>query len=864
MEKYVKPWKLPSMKFCNISYKDMTELSEEQKRKMDKIVKAAKETHNFYESFTRHREKEKESDSETLLVFNKRLFTSHTSAVVITNEARKIMARNAADGNEDFSRTLSRTELRAMKSVVDGLKLIHKGQDHVKDALSSVVTYETFNKHEYVTKSADESESSCYYVLNGAVEVTYDMNCGKSRCVYQPNILYNHGTGEYIGLVSPEGAEDDLSPPATIYTREDSQFIRINRNKFHEVVEHIVEVLSQEKRRFLSSNKCKLSIPSEIIEKIIGKLTKQEYPCNKVLIHQGEMSDEMFLIASGRCRLSREITLPDTQKTVKFVVLIHDTGDFFGEECILDRNASYCQAVTTTPTICYKLHRSALEIVQRECLRNLISQSRNEYPDDRELFEKGRNSCVWNSYKHRQIKTSLEEQGKLQYLHVSNSKRVRYKSLSSDNLYRENMYRFMENGGRYKPICRRAQSAVTVNTSKQHELPPRATTVLGTLTSDVGENSFLDVENDGSDVKGSVEKRDEMLTVKFPTEVSTLLERQVPKERLRKIIKKGNTEPDSKELVKLLSENVDLGRQLKMAWEDHEKENTGFTKTGVLATMTTEDIVRKAKALAEKQSTNIHSNEASDDDDDDRWNTVLHEENRNAKIHIAANRYRVAVLKRKMNTLARRKQKESSTNITPNQGTSQDLSKASPPIQFALTRTARSSEENKQIPESSLQRDEMPNINPYQHKTGDRLSLAKEPCVFNSRPTTSSCEARRHRRVSFDNDIKKGPPSPSAGTVHVNLRKNPCSRMNTPVEKNKNPQVTPSVRIEINKDSLTTSSSISSTDYRRRHHSFSSSLTQEKPERPRTCTGVRHRSISCLMNRKYNTELSTSKHILKS
>ncbi|XP_050413661.2 uncharacterized protein LOC126828124 [Patella vulgata] len=574
------------------------------------------------------------------------------------------------------------------------------------------------------------------------------------------------------------------------------------------------------------------------------------------------MSDEIFLIASGRCRLSREITLPDTQKTVKFVVGILDSGDFFGEECILDRNVSYCQAVTTTPTICYKLHRSALEIVQKECLRNLISQSRNEYPDDGELFEKGHNSCVWNSYKHRQIKTSLEEQGKLQYLFVSNSKRVRYKSLSSDNLYRENMYRFMENGGRYKPICRRAQSAITINTSKQHELPPRATTVLGTVTSDVGENSFLDEANDGLDVKASAEKRDETLNVKFPTEVSTLLERQVPKERLRKIIKKGNTEPDSKELVKLLAENVDLGRQLKMAWEDHEKENTGFTKTGVLATMTTEDIVRKAKALAEKQSTNIHSNEASDDDDD-RWNTVLHEENRNAKIHIAANKYRVAVLKRKMNILARRKQKESSENI--NSKTSQEHSKESPLIQFALTRTAPSSVENDQMSESSLQRDEMPHItNTYEKKTDERLSSIKEPSVFNSRPTTSSYETRRPRRVSFGSDIKKDPPPPSAVTVHENLRKIPCSRINITGGKNKNPQEMPFVRTEINKDDLPTSSAITSTDYRRRHHSFSSSLTQEKPERPKTSTGVRYRSISSLMNRKYHIEPSTVKHISKS
>ena len=46
------------------------------------------------------------------------------------------------------------------------------------------------------------------------------MDVTETRSVFQPDIIYNHGTGEFLGLVSPDGLSDDLSPPATVYTTE--------------------------------------------------------------------------------------------------------------------------------------------------------------------------------------------------------------------------------------------------------------------------------------------------------------------------------------------------------------------------------------------------------------------------------------------------------------------------------------------------------------------------------------------------------------------------------------------------------------------------------------------------------------------
>lgn len=60
-------------------------------------------------------------------------------------------------------------------------------------------------------------------------QVTYDMDITETRSVFQPNIIYNHGAGEFLGLLSADGLSDDLSPPATVYTTESCEFVRIDR-----------------------------------------------------------------------------------------------------------------------------------------------------------------------------------------------------------------------------------------------------------------------------------------------------------------------------------------------------------------------------------------------------------------------------------------------------------------------------------------------------------------------------------------------------------------------------------------------------------------------------------------------------------
>lgn len=194
----------------------------------------------------------------------------------MTQEARRLMLNNCrANATGDVETPMNKNHVHCLRCVTDGLKLIHKGQDFVKDVLSRVVTYEMYEAFQHVPKKPWEDALSCYYILNGAVEVTYDMKARESRNVYQANIIYSHGTGEYVGLVSPEGPTEDLAPPATIYTKELTQFIRVDRTRFHKIMKTAKEVINERKKTYISSHSFLAKVSEDVKEKILHKLSIQ-------------------------------------------------------------------------------------------------------------------------------------------------------------------------------------------------------------------------------------------------------------------------------------------------------------------------------------------------------------------------------------------------------------------------------------------------------------------------------------------------------------------------------------------------------------------------------------------------------------
>ena len=71
--------------------------------------------------------------------------------------------------------------------------------------------------------------------------------------VYEPNIIYSHGAGEYLGLVSSDSMSNDLSPPASVYAKEDTTFLKIDRDQFHKLLDEKRNNLMNEKWNFIQT-----------------------------------------------------------------------------------------------------------------------------------------------------------------------------------------------------------------------------------------------------------------------------------------------------------------------------------------------------------------------------------------------------------------------------------------------------------------------------------------------------------------------------------------------------------------------------------------------------------------------------------
>ncbi|XP_048250145.1 uncharacterized protein LOC124139092 isoform X2 [Haliotis rufescens] len=653
------------------------------RRRMQKMVDTVMESQRFYEDYARQRDKDAEEhrEKDPPPIFNKRLFVS-TGNVVITNEARRIMSRNGRVRPNCEPEPLTKSELMVMRSVVEGLKLVHKGHDYVKDALSHVITFESYGAFQYIVKRPYEECLSCYYIVQGGVEVTYDMKMAETRSVYQPNIIYNHGTGEFLGLVSLEGLSEDMSPPATVYTKERCEFLRIDRQKFHSIVEKYSELYDEEKRAFMSRGHCVLSrMPEESKEKILDKIYRQDLAPNRQVIAQGDSSDFIFFVYSGRCQLYKEVYVPETGQKSNFLLTSCEEGSFFGEECILDKTGSYCTATTASHTTIFKVHKSAFEIVSKDHLHNLIEQHRNEYPDEHDLRERGYTIHTWNDFKHKAVRQCLEERGHLKYMNTRDPRIVRTRPPTACERNKENMYRFMVKGGRYEPMRVREISAHTTSGSSSRG-PSRPRTAIGLRHSTPLSNRSADTRDkdptdddpetvDSLRLSGSI--------TQMPSDMARVLAKHVGKQMSKDQIQQILREGDCRELLKLLDESSEVGRQLRMAMEAPSGKE-GFTKTTVLMTMKTDDIVRKAKEMAESKGDN-RSNDI--DDDGQEWNTVLHEENKHAKAQIAADRFRVAHLSRKMKALTKRRE-TLRQKLAPKQTTEPPPPPPPPPKTFIL------------------------------------------------------------------------------------------------------------------------------------------------------------------------------------
>lgn len=202
-------------------------------------------------------------------IFNKRLYKAH-AGITISKPASNILHRNP-------NQPRSESELRAIRSVVAGLKDVHQNLEFVKKALGHTVSYEKHESDVRIEKQMDETQLSCYYILSGSVEAFYTVrNSGTPfRKSEEQTISSTNVAGDYIGLVSADGASFDLPPPEFMTTIENSEFLRIDRAVFHEKIQEAQKLFRDEIVRFLDGNVLFGNITEEDRQKLVLQMVKQ-------------------------------------------------------------------------------------------------------------------------------------------------------------------------------------------------------------------------------------------------------------------------------------------------------------------------------------------------------------------------------------------------------------------------------------------------------------------------------------------------------------------------------------------------------------------------------------------------------------
>ncbi|KAI8500293.1 hypothetical protein Bbelb_218590, partial [Branchiostoma belcheri] len=613
---------------------------------MLKLVKKSIERNKFMKDLhtTREKNAERRARNEGPMVFNKRLFAAQGS-VVITLEARKVMVRNAVS----LDRDLTASELLSMRPVADGLKLIHNGLKYVKDAISHVVTYESYDQDVYVTKQPQEDLLSCYYILSGSVEVTYDKPSRNSMQVHESNIIYAHGVGEFLGMVSPEGPSRDLAPPATMYTTEPCEFLRIDRQKFHEKIKSLAKLHKEEKEHYLNNVSVLKTLPEGEKEKLMSVLVKQEYPAGKVILRQGEPVHHLFLLVKGRCECLRQVTVEETKNEEVFRVGRLDEGDFFGEEGFLNGVDSCCSIVTLSCVSCFIINRTNFASIVKEPLVNLLTSYRKAVSSDDVLKERGYDNAIWRLYKHGTLQVVQKESGQNLMSDDNRPLTVTRKESDTTPMY---LKIYTDYPSRSKYFSKRSKSAPaammgsdqTNSLWKKRLVAPKSAVTPATKMT-LGQRS----ESDASWVFSS----DETSTILSDMDKDSSMSPIESTHEFRRRFAASELEAQgiSDRALQLKAE------ALNEVESSYARSDTVSTASSTIpkrqAMMDSEDEVgkmRKSKEPLEDESPTVLSLLTNEDGtkEEEKWHTVIHDEHKLAAETLAVTRIRMMFLRRRL------------------------------------------------------------------------------------------------------------------------------------------------------------------------------------------------------------------------
>ncbi|XP_068760054.1 uncharacterized protein [Montipora capricornis] len=240
----------------------------------------------------------KSEDGKGRLSFNVNAFKRHVqSCGLIPSFVKKTLKTPSWNRTDD--------EIEVILQVVKKLKCFDRYPMYVKRELAKVVYYDKFEKGRVVIKQGHVG-CSFYFISSGSV-IVERMEQDKHTGEQHKQLIGEMAEGDAFGELA---LLHNIRRTATIICKEDSEFLRVDKPDFDEVLRNSHQIEWERKLSMLSLQPTLQEWTEPEIKSIIQHSRLREYPPNSVLLANIDVPpDNVFLIHSGTCRVVREITM---------------------------------------------------------------------------------------------------------------------------------------------------------------------------------------------------------------------------------------------------------------------------------------------------------------------------------------------------------------------------------------------------------------------------------------------------------------------------------------------------------------------------------------------------------------------------
>jgi len=201
-----------------------------------------------------------------------------------------------------------------IRNIVLQMKYFDRYSDAVKTELARVVRFESYGNGRIILQQGHPG-FAMYFILSGGCSVQVlatDEHTGE----HFHQIVAELNTGQIFGELA---LMNDVTRTATIVCRMDSEFLRIDREDFDNVLRRAIEIEWNDRMTEMQRIPYFKSWPQSEINEMNPHSQVKHFKINTVMMgdkKSGDMSEYVYFLVKGRCNIVRRITLLETSKVI--------------------------------------------------------------------------------------------------------------------------------------------------------------------------------------------------------------------------------------------------------------------------------------------------------------------------------------------------------------------------------------------------------------------------------------------------------------------------------------------------------------------------------------------------------------------